>query len=168
MNNSNYISYVRQTLDKLTLMESMAEESAELIKAALKTIRATKLNNNTTPISIEDAYANLVEEIEDILMICEVLELKLDETNTTNSLPMNNKHKRHVLDEIAHKAAKLSDIALTYEIQLETGSFDKQMISMKNTIKHILNLAAELDLKGFNIENNPKWERWANRLGYTK
>lgn len=52
-----------QDLPEQTRLIQLAEESAELAQAAIKMIRA---QNGDTPVSIEEASANLMEEIADV------------------------------------------------------------------------------------------------------
>ena len=47
------------------LLEATAEEAGELIQACMKLIR-TQYGNNMTPVTKEQALANLVEEIADL------------------------------------------------------------------------------------------------------
>lgn len=76
-------SYIQQTLDDRTLWEQLAEEGTELSKAALKFIRATGMSNNPTPISAAQAFADVKEELQDVLHVCSILGLidnvKVDE-----------------------------------------------------------------------------------------
>lgn len=55
------------------LLEQLAEESAELSQAALKLIRASRMSQNPTPISKDEALASLKEEANDVLMVLEIL-----------------------------------------------------------------------------------------------
>lgn len=74
----NDIEYVRQKLSKEELLAQLAEECAELGKAALKLRRAYS-GANPTPLSREEAFGNLVEEIADVALCLEVLCLNTDE-----------------------------------------------------------------------------------------
>lgn len=62
-------------------LEQLAEEAAELSKAALKTIRAEKLSENPTPVTAEQAHNDLKEEFMDVLMTAETLGLFPEEVN---------------------------------------------------------------------------------------
>lgn len=66
------------TLTKRDLLEQLAEESAELAKAAIKMIRASGYTPNVTPTSEISAYRNLEEEINDVLMVIEALGFNLE------------------------------------------------------------------------------------------
>lgn len=67
--------YIKHTLGERVLWEQLGEESAELTQAALKYIRAAGLNNNPTPITQDEALANVKEELQDVLCVCELLGL---------------------------------------------------------------------------------------------
>ena len=95
-----HFQYVLEKLDKRTILEQLAEEGSELSKASLKIIRAEEMSNNFTPVTREEAFSNLCEEIHDTLMVVLLLWSKC---------------------KYSHEYA---------------GKF------------------------------NPKWERWAKRLGY--
>ena len=64
-----HFKFVLEKLDKRTILEQLAEEGSELSKASLKTIRAEELSNNFTPVTREEAFSNLCEEIHDTLMV---------------------------------------------------------------------------------------------------
>lgn len=69
-----YDSYDEVTnLPDRDLLEQLAEESAELAQAALKFIRAKGMSQNPTPISKDEALANLKEEANDVLIVLEIL-----------------------------------------------------------------------------------------------
>ena len=60
------------------MLEQMAEESAELAKAALKLARIIR-KENPTPVKKEDAIANLYEEYTDVVQCARELDLIPDE-----------------------------------------------------------------------------------------
>ena len=66
------INYVREHLSKEELLCQLAEECAELSKAALK-LRRVYSGENPTPVKRSEAYNNLVEEIADVTLCLEVL-----------------------------------------------------------------------------------------------
>ena len=69
-----YDSYDEVTnLPDRDLLEQLAEESAELSRAALKLIRAKRMGQNPTPISEDEALASLKEEANDVLIVLEIL-----------------------------------------------------------------------------------------------
>ena len=63
----NCIERVTQMLSAGDLLCQLAEESAELTKAALKVKRALE-GKNPTPTRLNDALSNLQEELEDVLV----------------------------------------------------------------------------------------------------
>ena len=73
-----HIDYIQQMLSKEELLVLLAEECAELGKAALKLRRAYN-GENPTPMTRADAYTNLVEEIADVTLCIEVLGLNSTE-----------------------------------------------------------------------------------------
>ena len=66
------IEYVRKTLSKEEQLAQLAEECAELGKAALK-LRRVYDGRNPTPVTRPEAFNNLVEEIADVTLCMEVL-----------------------------------------------------------------------------------------------
>lgn len=96
MNYKKQMKFVREKLDDQTLLEQLAEECCELGKAALKAIRAYEYTENVTPVTKEQAHADISEETQDVMAVLEIL-----------------------------------------------------------------------GLSGVDTSSNPKWDRWARRLGYT-
>lgn len=70
------VEYIRDNVDQRTLLEQLAEESAELTQAALKLIRALGLSNNPTPVTAEQAYLNVTEEVGDVELLLSILEIR--------------------------------------------------------------------------------------------
>ena len=66
MEEHKMVEFIRDRLDQEELLCQLAEEAAELSKAALKLRRAYGNTNNPTPISAKEAYENLVEEAADV------------------------------------------------------------------------------------------------------
>ena len=64
---TNEIEEVRKRLSDRDKLEALAEEASELSQAALKLIRALKLNDNVTPVDAATASRNLQEELLDVL-----------------------------------------------------------------------------------------------------
>lgn len=76
---------IKVILGERGLCEQLAEEASELSQAALKYIRAKGLSSNVTPISGEEAEANLREELNDVLMVADLLGLtKYDDEDNPN------------------------------------------------------------------------------------
>ena len=65
--------YIQRNLSERDKLEQLAEEASELAQAALKFIRAKRLNNNYTPMDVGDAYLNLREEMRDVLAVASML-----------------------------------------------------------------------------------------------
>lgn len=72
---------VHEVLSTEAPLEQLAEECAELGKAALKVARINR-GENPTPLLIEDAISNLVEEVGDVRVCLEVLQKKGFDFNT--------------------------------------------------------------------------------------
>lgn len=60
------------------MLEQLAEESAELTKAALKLARI-KRKENPTPVQSDEALSNLIEEYTDVVQCARELHLKPSE-----------------------------------------------------------------------------------------
>lgn len=82
---NEYKKIVETKLDRRTLYEQLAEECSELAQAALKCIRAEKLSNNVTPAFAHEAYANLFEEIDDVLIVLYCLGIKVSTSDISDS-----------------------------------------------------------------------------------
>ena len=61
------LEIVRNKLNSRALLGALTEEAAELSEAALELIRAKGLSSNPTPISDEEAEAELLAEIADVI-----------------------------------------------------------------------------------------------------
>ena len=59
------IDTIREHMSQEELLTQLAEEAAELAQAALK-LRRTYSDVNPTPVSTEDAYEGLLEELADV------------------------------------------------------------------------------------------------------
>lgn len=67
------IEYIADNISELAVLMALAEEASELSKAAMKLARAKGLLDNPTPISVEQAEADLIEEYNDLLICVGVL-----------------------------------------------------------------------------------------------
>ena len=67
------IDIVRE-IGSAAALEQLAEEASELTKASLKMARIIR-GDNPTPVAYEEAYNNLVEEITDTKIACDILNL---------------------------------------------------------------------------------------------
>lgn len=70
---------IKQHIQQDELLAQLAEEAAELSQAALK-LRRALTGINPTPVTAEEARANLVEEIADILNVSDLL-LEIDDVD---------------------------------------------------------------------------------------
>lgn len=93
MTNEDYQLYVKLKLMPRDLLEQLAEESAELAQAALKMIRACEFSENSTPMTEWEAMANLIEEVNDVLMVLYLLEVENDLLNV-DAVKANRKWRR--------------------------------------------------------------------------
>ncbi len=65
---------MKEIIDKVgesAILEQLAEECAELAKAALKLSRVMR-KENPTPVTVNDAFDNLVEEIGDVRLLLNI------------------------------------------------------------------------------------------------
>ena len=67
------VDYIANNISELAVLMALAEEASELSKAAMKLARAKGLLDNPTPISVEQAEADLIEEYNDLLNCIDVL-----------------------------------------------------------------------------------------------
>lgn len=81
---NKYVDYIRSQLDERTLLEQLAEESSEFTQAVLKLIRSGGLSKNTTPVTLDEAEANFIEEWEDINLVLYILGTFDDESILDN------------------------------------------------------------------------------------
>lgn len=71
---------MKEIIDKVgesAILEQLAEECAELAKAALKLSRGMR-KENPTPVTVNDAFDNLVEEIGDVRLLLRVTDFMYD------------------------------------------------------------------------------------------
>ena len=77
------IDYIANNISELVVLMALAEEASELSKAAMKLARAKGLLDNPTPISVEQAEADLIEEYNDLLncidVLCEMSSLAIED-----------------------------------------------------------------------------------------
>ena len=67
------VDYIANNISELVVLMALAEEASELSKAAMKYARAKGLLDSPTPISVEQAEADLIEEYNDLLICVGVL-----------------------------------------------------------------------------------------------
>lgn len=71
---------MKEIIDKIgeaAILEQLAEECAELTKAALKLSRVMR-KENPTPVTVNKAFDNLVEEIGDVRLLLRVTDFMYD------------------------------------------------------------------------------------------
>ena len=68
----NKLHIIREKIGEEELLAGLAEESAELLQAALKCRRALN-GTNPTPVDINTAYKNLQEEMADTFLYAEAV-----------------------------------------------------------------------------------------------
>lgn len=66
-----------EAIGEPAMLEQLAEECAELSKAALKLARIER-KENPTPVTFKDAKTSLVEEYTDVVQCAMELDLKID------------------------------------------------------------------------------------------
>lgn len=71
------LEQVRKSVPKPALLEAIAEEATEVAQAALKASRVIR-GENPTPVTWEEAVANLNEEITDLELCIDALDCPTD------------------------------------------------------------------------------------------
>ena len=69
------LNYIKENVSSKERFAQLAEEATELAKAALK-YRRTLDDENPTPMSTNEAFKNLVEEIDDVALCLDTLSFK--------------------------------------------------------------------------------------------
>ena len=90
------VEFIRGKLPQGELFAQLAEECAELAKAALK-LRRVYDGKNPTPVTEKEAHRNLMEEIADVSLCLEVLGLNHPTAMLEVQKIMNMKLKRWAL-----------------------------------------------------------------------
>ena len=91
---SKYAEYVKSALNEREMFEQLAEECNELGQASLKVIRAKRLSNNITPMSLGQALSNLREEMKDVILLIAMIEEEDVINSMVDDIPYNPKLKR--------------------------------------------------------------------------
>lgn len=102
------IEYVREHLPREDLLCQLAEECAELSKAALKMARIY-CGRNPTPVTRTEAFHNLVEEIADVTLCIEVLGMNTKEVlNNCDKIweEKSSRWKKRLQESISESEAK--------------------------------------------------------------
>ena len=79
------ITKITELIPEPARYEQLAEECTELGKAALKMARILR-NENKTPITKEEALANLEEEYTDVLLSAATVDLSFNNVVATNKM----------------------------------------------------------------------------------
>lgn len=74
LNHKEHYKKVRELIPLPALYEQLAEEATELAKAALKVARIYR-NENYTPLTVNEAFDNVIEEYTDVYICCKALML---------------------------------------------------------------------------------------------
>jgi NTP pyrophosphatase (non-canonical NTP hydrolase) len=85
---SQALAFVRATVPPCELWAQLAEEAAELAHAALKLRRSTG-GANPTPVEPSTAFASVMEEIADVMLLVHVLQLD----TTPDAVEMTGRRK---------------------------------------------------------------------------
>ena len=75
MTYSEMLDYIKHKVSHKERLAQLAEEATELAHSALKYRRALD-DENPTPVSRNEAFKNLIEEIDDVALLLETLALK--------------------------------------------------------------------------------------------
>jgi len=87
------VNFIRDQIPEAELFCQLAEEASELAQAALKMHRVLD-GRNPTPVRLSEAWANLEEEVADVLLCLRVLDIKTE--NHEYWVGMDEKLKRWV------------------------------------------------------------------------
>ena len=90
------------------LLAGLAEEASELAQAALKYRRALD-QSNPTPVSDDEAYEHLCEEIADVKLYCSVLNLNPSYISYLMKVKQSRWEDRLLTQEIDKKVVKDND-----------------------------------------------------------
>lgn len=118
----------KKYLDKRDVLEALAEESSELTQAAVKCIRAEGLSNHVTPISVDKAYDNLNEEIDDVIRCLYMLKLYTDKDikiPTEEEIKYNSSKTDRLISRLEKEQVSDNDMPLPrHENVLMNAIFD--------------------------------------------
>ena len=76
---SKMVTVIDRNVPFEAMYEQLAEEAAELAQAALKVSRTIR-GENPTPMTQRQAHENVVEELADLAVVCEVIGLEPDKS----------------------------------------------------------------------------------------
>lgn len=95
---------IRESVPDRTLLEMLAEEASETAQAALKVIRAAKMNESPTPMAESEAWNNLLEEISQMLVCVDALGILNDVVQPFNNGVWHRWEARLDAEDICKKA----------------------------------------------------------------
>jgi len=99
---SSCIEYIKKELSPSEILCQLAEESAELSKAALK-LRRVLDKKNPTPVTLEEALNNVDEEVADVMVCLAMLDISVSTSHYTDTIYFKI---RRWADRIAEARAK--------------------------------------------------------------
>ena len=88
------VDYIANNISELAVLMALAEEASELSKAAMKLAGAKGLLDNPTPISVEQAENDLIEEYNDLLNCIVMLNKVSGLTVSENTVLRDSKYRR--------------------------------------------------------------------------
>jgi NTP pyrophosphatase (non-canonical NTP hydrolase) len=90
------VNFIRDQLPDEELLCQLAEEASELAQAALK-MRRVLDGRNPTPTKMSDAWANLQEEIADVLNCLQVLDISTNDLEYQETIRQKQERWAHRL-----------------------------------------------------------------------
>lgn len=91
---------IEKLIGKPALLEQLAEEAAELAKAALKHARILR-GENPTPVTEKEAYDSVIEEYTDIVQCAIELNLQIDQSQLIyKDKRWNDRLKNNIKDNL--------------------------------------------------------------------
>ena len=73
----NYEKKIVDSIGEACVLDQLAEEASELAQAALKLARVYR-GTNPTPVTVDVAYNNLIEEYSDVALVAHILNIYAD------------------------------------------------------------------------------------------
>ena len=97
------IEYIRERLPEEVLFTQLAEEATELAQAALKMYRIID-GRNPTPVRLSEAWANIQEEVSDVLLCLQMLGISAEEQD----------HQETIRQKLDRWAGRLSEVCALF------------------------------------------------------
>lgn len=73
----NYEKKIIESIGEACVLDQLAEEATELAQAALKLARVYR-GINPTPVAVDEAHNNLIEEYSDVVLVARILDVYAD------------------------------------------------------------------------------------------